>query len=345
MEKKVLFIYNAVLREEKKGFLGECMTFEAIKKMSLILNNWAHQVVELNLKNQQQLQSCVENEGPFDLAFCIAEGFLDYPETLFDGSGAAEVRKSLEQLGVFVSHSSSETMEICRHKNLTYEVLGKRGIDIPVYFTIDPILGDIGEQIELQQEKLQFPLFVKPSGGGNSICISEKSIVHNRQELQQQIQYVIDTLGPIPVMVESYLSGREYTVGVIGNEYKTVLPMVAFSITEKVRGCDAKKAEAIGEKEREIITKEHPSYWKLYQLAVSTFDAVGASDVIRIDIREDEEGNPKVIDVNGTPTLTKTASLAFMAEAEQYKYEDLLYLILDTTLDRIHGISNEATSV
>jgi len=80
-------------------------------------------------------------------------------------------------------------------------------------------------------------------------------------------------------------------------------------------------------KKLEIIYRDDERFKKLAQIAINTFDAVGASDGIRIDLIEDESGKIYVIDVNGTPALSLTGSLTFMASKAGLTHGQLIKLI------------------
>lgn len=77
----------------------------------------------------------------------------------------------------------------------------------------------------------------------------------------------------------------------------------------------------------EIIYRDDERFMKLAQIAINTFDAVGASDAIRIDFMEDESGKIYVIDVNGTPALSLTGSLTFMSSKIGLTHSQLIKLI------------------
>ncbi|MFY9604500.1 MAG: hypothetical protein WBJ39_03070 [bacterium] len=337
MKSRILFLYNAVAEEERHGHYGECMTFAQAAKIGQALVEGGHQVLHLNLRSPVQLEEFLRAHGPFTIAFCIAEGFLALPSTLFDGTGTPWVRKILEKRGVPATHTSVAGMEVCRNKDETYQALAANNIRVPAHFTIRPEAGSIDQQLKAIEEMMQFPLFVKPCGGGNSIGISEKSIVNNPRELEEQVYFLLEDLGDLPILVETYLPGQEYTIGIIGNEEKTVLPILAFPRDEKVRSFQVKKTSFTRRHEQEIITAEDPRYWRLYKLAVDTFAAVGAQDILRIDVREDSYGTPMVIDVNGTPTLTESSSLPYMAAQAGFSYSELINHILDTALERVYG--------
>lgn len=332
---KILFLYNAVADAEKRGYFPQLMSCSQIDVFSEVLNNTGHQVVQLNLRSPEQLRDFVRTNGPFNIAFCIAEGFLDLPAAIADGSGAAWVRRVLADLGVEATHSAAPTMEVCWYKDRTHQALSRLGLPIPQYCVIRPELESLKQQLQSIEQEMTFPLFVKPAAGGTSVGISERSLVSTPQELGAQVHSLLREFKNLPVLVETYLRGREYTVGVMGNRDKLVLPIIAFPLDQKVRTLRTKRN---GDKSgQEKIAAGDPRYRLLSGLAVDVFDAVGAQDVVRIDFKEDGEGKPVVIDVNGSPALTPSASLAQMAAWAGFSYQQFIELFINIALERVCG--------
>ena len=82
MKGRILFLYNAVPEEERQGHYGECMTLTDVAKIGQALIQGGHRVLHLNLRSPAQLEDFIRAQGPFTIAFCIAEGFLALPSTL-----------------------------------------------------------------------------------------------------------------------------------------------------------------------------------------------------------------------------------------------------------------------
>ena len=337
MNDKVLFVYNAVPDDKRINCYSECITMNNVVQISHILSRKGYEIVHLNLRSPAQLQEFIYTKGPFLIAFCIAEGFLALPSTLYDGSGTPWVRQLLENISIPATHSSAAAMRICRNKDETYRVLAAAGIRIPVHSLIKPKMGFIEQQLSNIDRIMGYPLFVKPSGSGNSIGINDNSLVNSRVELKTQIDYILSQLDDSSILVENYLPGREYTIGIIGNKKKLVLPILGFPPHGGILTTQVKKSSSTKRQEQEVITSEDPRYWRLYKLAVDTFHAVGAQDILRIDVREDESGTPMVIDVNGTPSLSPSGSLPYMAAQTGISYDDLLAYILNTALERVYS--------
>ncbi len=332
MNNEILFIYNWVVSNLKQEQYIECSstsTIEAIKK-SLKLNGY--KVIPLNLLNPEQLITYIKAYKP-TFAYVTAEGFLDYPETLFDGLGCSMIREILEEMNVPYSHSSPIGMSNCRNKNITTKILSSNNVLVPNSYTL-PAISQLSSHIQAIEEQISYPMFVKPNGGGNSIGIDEKSIVYSKNDLISKSEQLFSLLGDQSLIIEKFLPGREYTVGIIGNAKNIVLPIVAFPNNYQVRSYEIKKIEAQNKSNLEIIYHDDPIYHKLYPIAIDTFSALGVRDLIRVDIKEDANGIPMVIDVNGTPSLAQGASLPFMCAQIGLSHIELISLFLWVSLKR-----------
>ncbi|NMA55247.1 MAG: hypothetical protein GX952_04870 [Firmicutes bacterium] len=332
---KILFLYNAVPDVRQQKYSPGLVTFSQIELLSQALTETGNQVIHLNLRRPEQLRDFIQAKGPFSIVFCIAEGFLDLPATIADGSGAAWIRRMLVDLGVEATHSTATAMEVCWHKDRTHQALKLFDIPTPEHVVIQPEPKLLEQQLEQVGQELSFPLFVKPAVGGTSVGIYEQSLVNDPQELAAQVRILLWEFKNVPILVETYLPGREYTVGVIGNREKLVPPIIAFPTDQKVRTRKVKRNR--DESKLEKITAGDPLYQLLSELAINVFEAVGAQDVLRIDFREDAYNKPMVIDVNGSPALTPTASLAFMAAWAGLSYSEFVRLLLNVALERVYG--------
>lgn len=329
--KNLLFAFNCLNNELRQGSLGECAPLATIEALIQALQSTGHQVWPINVESPTQLRNYLNSIPRPSLAFVYAEGFLGMPETLWDGSGPSLIREILGNFNIPTSHSTPEVMQLCRHKNLTATRLQDYGLPVPHYQLINP--RDFNPA-SLPPD-LKYPLFVKPASGGASLGIDENSLVRNLAELTDKLRALQQELGNLPVIVETYLPGQEYTVGVLGNETKYILPPVAFDPETGIRHQRCKRNYLLNK--WTVLDANDHRWGKIASLAFATFDALKASDVIRIDLKEDEEGNIYIIDVNGTPSLGMNGSLVSMAQHLDISQAQLVGLVLDKSYQR-YGI-------
>lgn len=271
-----------------------------------------------------------------DICFNIAEG-------LGGDAREAQVPALLEMLKIPYTGSRVLTNAISLDKTLTKRIWRDRRLPVAPFQEFN--FGD-----EPLRPELHFPLFVKPAREGTGMGVDARAVVNNEAELRERVQYVIRMYNQ-PALVEVFLPGREFTVGVMGR-YDTLLysrhpewydkdgflrlPVLELdssrSVTPGVYGIEA-KAQSVG-------TDGAPDYLcpapidpemtkKLQHLACRAHILLGALDVSRTDIRLDADGNPRLLEINTLPGLTPGYSdLCIQANAQGISYEDLILEIL-----------------
>lgn len=271
-----------------------------------------------------------------DICFNIAEG-------LGGDAREAQVPALLEMLGIPYTGSRVLTNGISLDKTLTKRIWRDRRLPVAPFqeFTI----GD-----EPLRPELEFPLFVKPAREGTGMGVDIKAIVKNEKELRERAQYIINSYQQ-PALVETFLPGREFTVGVIGRADAKLysrhpewyekdgfhrFPVLELdssrSVTPQVYS-QAAKSKDVGEEGAPgyicPANIEPELEKKLKYFAVRAHQLLYALDVSRTDIRLDKEGNPRLLEINTLPGLTPGYSdLCLQAEAEGIRYEDLILEIL-----------------
>jgi D-alanine-D-alanine ligase len=200
------------------------------------------------------------------------------------------------------------------------------------------------------QANMEFPLFVKPAHEGSSMGISSRSIVHTESELCSQVAYIIRKYRQ-PALVEEYLSGREFTVAILG---RPDAPQVSFhpelygehgfhrflvqeietinSTTPNVYSLQLKKLDYDEPGSARFLLPAPISEdlaLELHRLAVRAHQAIGALDYSRVDLRLNRLGQPCLIEINTLPGLVPGFSDMFtISERSGLSYHDLILEIL-----------------
>ena len=205
-------------------------------------------------------------------------------------------------------------------------------------------------------QHLAFPLFVKPVREGSGMGINRRSIVHDEAELREQAHWVIQTYRQ-PTLVEGYLPGREFTVGLIGNTLTPgqrrwsnlydewgfhLFPVLEIDSTVGAgQGLynTAAKSYYPGEEGAPLYLcpADIPPVLEseLKYLAVAAFETIGALDVARVDFRLGTDGQPYLLEINTLPGLNPTLSdLCIMARTEGMDYTELINEILNLACER-----------
>ena len=139
----------------------------------------------------------------YDIFVNLCEGYLEWDVPSID------VIYTLELLNL--PFTGPTTLLYDPPKELMKYVAYTEGINTPAYALINSV-----DEIETECKHLKYPLFVKPHKAGDSLGVDDKSLVNNKEELTQKIQYIIDEYGPL--LVEEYINGREFTVMLAAND-------------------------------------------------------------------------------------------------------------------------------
>jgi D-alanine-D-alanine ligase len=187
--------------------------------------------------------------------------------------------------------------------------------------------------------KLDYPLLVKSVIEDASLGISESSLVHDEEALNRQVAYLHETLRS-DALVEEYIAGREFYVGVLGNQRLKVLPIWEMKFTKapkkptiataKVKW-DAATQEKLGV---ETNAAELPDELRerIIALCKRVYKALDLSGYARIDLRCNAEGKVYVLEANPNPNLSFGEDFAESAETDGIEYEELLGRILNLGL-------------
>jgi D-alanine-D-alanine ligase len=238
-------------------------------------------------------------------------------------------------------------------KPMTKRILAWHELPTPPFQTFERVDNPINDDIS-------FPLFVKPSREGTGMGVTGKSIVNNEAELRERVAAIIARYKQ-PALVESYIEGREVTVGLVGNLEGPVArrlpededsplmiaglhffpPMevdlkpfegsdVVYSNRLKVDLADQLNYLCPAPLPRELVED-------LNWYAAAVFRVTGGLDVSRVDFRLDIHDNwkPYILEINPLPGLSPGISdLVIEAEADGIGHTELVNRILDTALKR-----------
>lgn len=268
-----------------------------------------------------------------NIVFNIAEG-------LNGENREAQIPTILEMLNIPYTGSGPTTLTISLNKGLTHQILNHAGVPSPSFQIFTNAYTEI-------KKELGFPLVVKPLAEGSSKGIRNNSLVRNEQDLKKQISWVLKTYNQ-PAIIEEFLPGREFTVGLIGNNEPKVLPIVEILFDKLPSGSnplysyEAKWIWDTIEKPLKMFScpAEIPIKLKkkIQNTAVKTFKILNCRDLCRIDMRLDEKGEPHVLEVNPLPgMIPKPDAHSFLpaaATAAGFTYDRLINTILWTALQR-----------
>ena len=190
--------------------------------------------------------------------------------------------------------------------------------------------------------KLRMPLFVKPLRTDASIGIDQRSLVRNTSELMERVLSIHKSLGDA-ALAEEYIEGREFYVGVLGNQELTVFPSIEMDFSGLPEGdvrvldneakFDESSARFRGTKA--VIADLDPVLQaKLQKVAVDAYRALRVRDYGRIDMRLADSGEIYVIEMNASCYLEKSGEFAMAAAAHGLDYPALVGRIAELAVER-----------
>jgi D-alanine-D-alanine ligase len=260
----------------------------------------------------------------WDAVFNICEGL--------HGIGReAQVPAILDLFQIPYVFSDPMVLALCLHKGMTKRIIRDLGLATPAFAVIS-------KESEIKDINLPYPLFAKPVAEGTGKGITGNSCIKTKNELAASITEKLLRFKQ-PVLVETFLPGREFTVGVVGTAEKArSIGLMECHFRENV----AMNAYSYDNKSNyeEFMDYSVPTddvAEKVCQLAVDSWRGLNCRDGGRVDIRLDADGIPNFIEVNPLAGLHPIDSdLVIIAAKYGHSYTQLIQWIMDSAMERIN---------
>jgi D-alanine-D-alanine ligase len=331
----VLVLYNApALPADHRDYASEAGVLESVAAVSDALSALGHRVTKLSAGGSAAaLVEKLQKLQP-DIVFNLCESF----------GGRADrephIASLLELLGIPFTGSPSDCLMLARDKPRTKRLLAATGLPTAEFV-------EVGTDQQLPENPLrgwlkQSPLFVKPSREDASLGIDQSSICKDWESLSRQIAAIQQRFGE--VLVERYIAGREFNVGIVGFPQQRVLAIseIEFQISEELpwpiltyagkwspgsSGCQLTPVRCPANIDSELANR-------LKQTALAAYRTIGCRDYARIDFRVDEHGRVFVLEVNANPDIGPSAGFARMLQAAEVSYQEFVGQLLVAVMGR-----------
>lgn len=260
--------------------------------------------------------------GSFDRAFIILHG---------PGGEDGVIQGALDILNVPYTGSGVLASALSMDKLRCKQFFEGVGIPTPAYAVLDE-----STDMEFVQARLGLPLMIKPVLEGSSLGMSKVGQV---EELLPAWRQAVEYQGA--VIAERWIEGAEYTVAILGQQ---ALPVIQLETSHAFYDYAAKY--------QSDETRYHcpcglsqTDEKRLQDLALSAFNAVGATGWGRVDVMCDKEGTPWVIEINSVPGMTSHSLVPMAAKAAGMNFDELVCRILAQTLElaQMQTTAGEAT--
>lgn len=321
------------LRDEylKMGFSeDETAEFDREDTISNIETTLAELGYQTNrIGHIKNLVSRLNNGDRWDLVFNIAEGMY--------GSGReAQVPALLDAYRIPYVFSGPLILALTLDKALTKIIVKDAGVATPDHAVVY-------NRTDIQKVKLPYPLFVKPLAEGTGKGIDPESVISTPEQLEKKCIELLDRYLQ-PVLVETYLSGREFTAGIVGTGDEArcvgVIEIILKENAEKGVYSYVNKEEC---EERIIYSlTDQDAVDACSELALRAWKCLRAEDGGRVDIRFDQHGKPHFLEINPLAGMhPEHSDLPILAGLYGIHYRELMRMIMDSAVKKVKNTIHE----
>jgi D-alanine-D-alanine ligase len=302
----------------------------AVKQVAAALRAKQHQVSILGVHGDvDKLIRGLKRRKP-DLVFNLMEMFGD------DVCADYPVAALMDVMKIRYTGSGPGELLLTQDKVLSKKVLAFEGIQFPRFAVFSTAANlETGGNLRL-------PLFVKPSRMDASIGIGKKSLVHDTTTLMKRVVAIHEELDDA-ALAEEYIEGREFYVGVLGNEELQALPPIEMDFSGLPEGAprvadqaakwDTNSKEYQGT--RSVLAQVPDELRaRLQKVSTDAYRALRVKDYGRVDLRLTDTGEIYVLEVNASCYLEKDSEFAVAARAAGMEHADLVQRIVDLAMAR-----------
>jgi len=315
--------------EPPPDMLAECDSDETILAVQNALAE-RHEVIPI--ESDEYAYERLKAVKP-QLVFNIAE-------RVFGPNRESHIPSICEILNLPYTGSDPLTLSLCLDKSRAKEILSYHQVPNARFWTVESV-ADLSSEMPL-------PVIIKPMFEGSSKGIKNDSVVYTPGDLQQRVQQVL-SLYQQPVIIEQFLSGREFTVGVLGNlPDLEVLPIVEIdhgqlpASATPIYSYEAKWIWDVPEKPLAIFQCpadiQEPLRLEIKDLVYKAYKILRLKDWSRIDIRLDESGRAHLLEINPLPGILPNpqdnSCLPKAARTAGYTYAQMIHRVVDAALAR-----------
>lgn len=322
---KIGLAYDLMDDYLKEGFsLEQAAEFdraETIAGIEKALNELGYETERIG--NVRALVGRLAEGRRWDLVFNICEG-------MYGMGREAQVPALLDAYGIPYTFSDSAILALALNKALTKRVIRDLGIPTPDFAVVE-------NEEDVDRLNMPFPLFAKPVAEGTSKGVGAASLIENEGDLKRVCGELLMKFNQ-PVLVEEFLPGREFTVGIIGTGRSA---RVLGAIEVLIRDDSDDAIYSFDNKEHfeervEYRKADDQLLGECGRLALKAWQGLGCRDCGRMDFRMDAAGRLAFLEVNPLAGLNPIRSdLPFICKFYGISYQELIGMIMDSAMERV----------
>ncbi|KAF1987573.1 glutathione synthetase ATP-binding domain-like protein [Aulographum hederae CBS 113979] len=350
------YVASGIPTELVEGF-EETKTINAI---TAALEKKGFHVIQLgNFKQLAKVLSDRDGKLYVDFVFNIHSGF-------YGTARESQVPAILEAYQIPFTGSNCATLAWCIDKAKTKMILESLQIPtapflvIPAVSKRDPALSTKAlyeHAMSTTRHKKQlskFPLFLKPVSQGCSVGVSASNKVTNQERLHEELDYLSCKFPNDDIVVETFLPGREFTVGIIGTGHEArCLGAIEFNYSP--RGADGfpdfyssgrKAVKTSAGMETQVPSDKDSEANAVKEVALRAWRALDCRDGGRVDVRCDENGVPHILELQPLSGLRPDISgLPLIAYSAGISYDELICMIVEAAIGRFKRMGELSTKL
>jgi D-alanine-D-alanine ligase len=335
----VSILYNEpVLPPDHPDWASEAGVLEAVEAVEAALTKQGHRHRRLPVGAlPTSIVAAIENAAS-DVIVNLCEGLEG------TGAGESQVTGLLELCGVRFTGCGSECLSLLRDKARTKWLLLGAGLPTAAFQRLAP--GEERPRAALEAMLAAGPAIVKPAREDASLSIGLASVVTEMAALDRQVDEVERRYGD--VLVEQFIEGREFNVGVLALPEPRALPLAEIEFRHRVG--DRWKLVSYDAK----WTPESPDFGgtpvhcpadaapelaaEIVRVSLAAFRLTGCRDYARVDLRVDERGRVFILELNPNPDISPSAGLARAIGVSGLSFDDFVGRLIETAVRRGAGL-------
>lgn len=321
---KVAVIYNKDMAGVINSFgmqNKEHYNPETVKRVAQALEAGGHNVAVIDgnmnvIERLQEFMPRVIQGERMGIVFNMAYGIQGE-------SRYTHIPALLEMLGVPYVGSSPTGHTLALDKVTTKIIIQNHGLPTPGFWVFSH-----PDQVV---EEISFPVIVKPKMEAVSFGLR---VVHHYDELREAILFITNEFQQ-PALVERFIPGREFAVGILGNDPPEAFPVLEIDLDNDPNAVQTVEDKKITPRKKLCPANLPPGLaGQIVKMSIQAFQALHLRDFARVDLRMDQDNHIYILEINSMASLGASGSYVFAAQKAGYDFKTLVNRMLDIGINR-----------
>ena len=299
--KKIAVLYGGISEEREVSLRSGENVYKALTSFEEIKDN----CILIDVKNHYELVEILKKEK-VEYCYNILHGSFGE-----DGS----IQGLLDCLNIKYTGENTLVSSVCMNKVYTKRIWQSSKVPTSDFILLKDIVNE--------NNKINFPLILKPISNGSSVGVS---LIKTKKEFEEAIKKIEKILD---YFIEPYIKGKEITVGLVReNNGIFTLPILGINTKNEIYDYDAKYTP--GKTELEVPAKiDKKTEKKVIEVCSLAYEVLGCEGLCRIDAIIDENNKVYLMEVNTQSGMTNTSDIPAMAKSVNIEFEDIVLYVLN----------------